>query len=328
MATRPDKFPEWARVSSPDPIIGGLNVQEPPSDKKDLGWERKEKPPAPFQNWLHWLTWQWLVFLDANGGAHHPTGEVQMAIYPDPKEGWVKMDDGTIGDASSGASNRANADTEDLFTLLWEQIPDQWCPVRKNGESVQSLTSSGTTATLTTTSPHGLSNGDTVIISGANEAPYNGTFVISNVTSNGFDYTMSTSTTSPATGTIVYLVGRGASAAVDFSAHKKITLFKTLGRVIGCAGSGAGLTPRVPGEFLGEEAHQQTIAELAAHNHLPGQAHEVAKYGRSTEQTDPSYRNNSDLSTGHYQDYSSTTGSSTPFNVMQPSTFLNFFIKL
>lgn len=43
--------------------------------------------------------------------------------------GWVMMDDGTIGDASSGGTTRANADTVNLFTVLWNNCANADCPV-------------------------------------------------------------------------------------------------------------------------------------------------------------------------------------------------------
>lgn len=67
-------------------------------------------------------------------------------------------------------------------------------------ESV-TLTASGTTASASHTG-HGLANGDIVHIRGANEAAYNGVFAISNVSTNAYDYTMLSSPSSPATGTI------------------------------------------------------------------------------------------------------------------------------
>jgi len=33
--------------------------------------------------------------------------------------GWVAMDDGTIGSATSGSTSRANIDTFPLFDLIW-----------------------------------------------------------------------------------------------------------------------------------------------------------------------------------------------------------------
>jgi hypothetical protein len=43
--------------------------------------------------------------------------------------GWVLARGGTIGKAGSGASARQNADTENLFVLLWNSISNSYCPV-------------------------------------------------------------------------------------------------------------------------------------------------------------------------------------------------------
>lgn len=63
------------------------------------------------------------------------------------------------------------------------------------------ITRSGTTASVAHTA-HGLANGDEVVITGATENEYNGIQTISNVTTNAYDYTVSGSPTTPATGTI------------------------------------------------------------------------------------------------------------------------------
>lgn len=63
------------------------------------------------------------------------------------------------------------------------------------------ITSSGTLATVTHTS-HGLDTGDFVTIRGANETEYLGCYAITATTVNNYEYTMTESTTSPATGTI------------------------------------------------------------------------------------------------------------------------------
>ena len=68
-------------------------------------------------------------------------------------------------------------------------------------EDSVTITSSGTTASVSHTA-HGMSAGQLVKIEGANESPYNGVFAITNVTTNAYDYTMGSTTTSPATGTI------------------------------------------------------------------------------------------------------------------------------
>ena len=68
--------------------------------------------------------------------------------------------------------------------------------------SVTSITRVSATATVTITA-HGFSNGNEVIISGATQTDYNGSFVISNVTANTFDYTVGGTPATPATGTIL-----------------------------------------------------------------------------------------------------------------------------
>ena len=57
------------------------------------------------------------------------TGDVKVTLRPTADTGWVVFDDGTIGSASSGATTRANADTEDLFTLLWNNTTNANCAV-------------------------------------------------------------------------------------------------------------------------------------------------------------------------------------------------------
>lgn len=67
------------------------------------------------------------------------------------------------------------------------------------------ITRSGTTATATATA-HGYRNFQNLTISGANESQYNGSFVITNCTANTFDFTVSGSPATPATGTITSIV--------------------------------------------------------------------------------------------------------------------------
>jgi hypothetical protein len=66
------------------------------------------------------------------------------------------------------------------------------------------ITRSSQTATATKNA-HGFTSGDSVTIAGATQTEYNGTFTISNVTTNTFDYTVTGAPASPATGTITCL---------------------------------------------------------------------------------------------------------------------------
>jgi len=70
--------------------------------------------------------------------------------------------------------------------------------------AVTSITSVGTTATVTTTINHGFSNGQSVLITGAVPTEYNGQVTISTAgpATNTFTYTVQSGLLSPATGTI------------------------------------------------------------------------------------------------------------------------------
>lgn len=57
------------------------------------------------------------------------TGDVKLTLKSSADSGWVMMNDGTIGDASSSGTTRANADTADLFALLWDNVSDTYAAV-------------------------------------------------------------------------------------------------------------------------------------------------------------------------------------------------------
>lgn len=68
--------------------------------------------------------------------------------------------------------------------------------------SVSSITRSGSTVTVTTTGTHNFASGQEVTIAGANETEYNGAQDITVTSSTTFTYTIATTPSSPATGTI------------------------------------------------------------------------------------------------------------------------------
>ena len=57
------------------------------------------------------------------------TGDVKLTFKSIADAGCVLANDGSIGDASSGATARANADTRSLFIHMWDHISDVYCPV-------------------------------------------------------------------------------------------------------------------------------------------------------------------------------------------------------
>lgn len=97
--------------------------------------------------------------------------------------------------------------------------------------SVISIARVGTIATVTTSAAHGYTNGQMVIISGATQAEYNGTYSITLLTATTFSYTVVVGPTTPATlgaspaakvgastGVISTLVRSGTTTVVRLSA--------------------------------------------------------------------------------------------------------------
>lgn len=61
------------------------------------------------------------------------TGTVRFTIQTVADTGWVMFDDGTIGNAGSGATSRANADCASLFTLMFDNFTDALAPLYSSG---------------------------------------------------------------------------------------------------------------------------------------------------------------------------------------------------
>lgn len=74
---------------------------------------------------------------EGDGGAEVPvdpnslmqTGDFDWQPRSGARSGWVRANGRTIGSASSGASERANADCEALYLFNWNEYSDTYCPV-------------------------------------------------------------------------------------------------------------------------------------------------------------------------------------------------------
>ena len=53
-----------------------------------------------------------------------PTGDFKPWAFSAVPSGWIWLDGSTIGNAASGATGRANADTQALFIKLWDDAPN------------------------------------------------------------------------------------------------------------------------------------------------------------------------------------------------------------
>ena len=88
--------------------------------------------------------------------------------------------------------------------------------ILKPNLQIDILRSSGTTVTVQTKEQHNMLPGDTIVISGANETAYNGTFTVSNVTGfNTFTYTALTTPSAATASGIFYLSIVGWYGAVN-----------------------------------------------------------------------------------------------------------------
>lgn len=135
-------------------------------------------PQTASQDFLYGGWWR-----DITGLAPNPAAPAQGKVV-------LQGDHGTIIPAGAELSSGNNAYTTDATaTIIAQSI------------AAASLTRSGTTAIFETASPHGLATGMAIVVSGATETAYNGTFSITVTADNEFTYEVADSPTSPATGT-------------------------------------------------------------------------------------------------------------------------------
>src|SRR5262245_62153853 len=74
------------------------------------------------------------------------TGDAKLTFKTVADVGWVMMNDGSIGDASSGATTRANADCQALFTLFFNNCADADVPLQTSTGAATTRAAQGTAA--------------------------------------------------------------------------------------------------------------------------------------------------------------------------------------
>ena len=177
-------------------------------------------------------------------------GRVRPTILTTAPSGWVILNDGSIGSASSSATTRANADTSSLYTLLWNTCSNAVCPV------------SG---------------------------------------------------------------GRGASAAADFAANKTLTLFPMKGRIVKVPSVSANVGQTGGGETV-------VMTKVPDHEHTISAILEVG-IGLTPNNWTAAYAENVSGTTTYDRNFNRNpstdlVGIGNAQNVMQPTVFLNYMIKL
>jgi len=73
------------------------------------------------------------------------TGDAKLTYKSTADVGWILANDGTIGDAGSGAT-RANLDTQALFTFFYNNFVDAVCPVQTSAGGATTRVAQGTAA--------------------------------------------------------------------------------------------------------------------------------------------------------------------------------------
>src|SRR3990167_152876 len=109
----------------------------------------------------------------------------------------------THNDKSDVLGAALNVEELDIFGNPSFIQPETIFGAESISSPLTSVTSSGTTATATSTNQHGLTTGDSVTISGADVAAYNGTFTATVTNGTVFTYTMLSDPADTTTGTIV-----------------------------------------------------------------------------------------------------------------------------
>lgn len=145
--------------------------------------------------------------------AEHAVGLAELGKFDSVAQQFVTSQPYTIGTMlkSSNASTWTPVQESDLtFRMYGARFTSTIRTVnlgQLRGAAVASLTGSGTTATLTTSTPHGFVTGQKVVISGATQSDYNGSFTVTVTGPTTFTYTVANSPATPATGTILIAAG-------------------------------------------------------------------------------------------------------------------------
>jgi hypothetical protein len=276
-----------------------------------------------------------LTYLDSTITNQIPTGVRWDTYAVTAPAGWVMMDDGTIGNASSGATTRANADTEDLFELLWNSYADVYCPVLPGGRGANAIADFAANKTINLPRVIGR------LSATAGQATVASNFIA--------DYTTSlltvVDTTIFYTGSPVQLTNTGGSLPTGLSLattyyvviHSASQIYlasstvnavaaavSPSGNVVTFSNNGSGtntlnsvFTNKPTGSYEGEQTHLDTQSEMPGHTH--------SQEGANSQEA-PTGSGQTFVKEGTTQ--VGSAGGSQPHNNMPPVSYCNTMIKL
>jgi hypothetical protein len=254
--------------------------------------------------------------------------------------GWVQMNDGTIGNPSSNATTRAHFDTFPLYNMLWNGILNTYCPVinssavyvGRGASSIADFTANNSIfipkalgRVLSGADPSGVNFGKVFNASGSGlvvddtSAFYTGTPVgLSNI-GGVLPAPLNNSTS-------YYLIV--VSSNTFFIASTLANAEAGIPITLTTAGSGTSiltstLPPHPLAQYVGQDTHAQITSEMAAHSHPP-----TSGNGFEVEVSSGGSSNFIGGTLTQIQSRTGVAGSGTPFNVLQPTTYANYLIKL
>lgn len=286
------------------------------------------------------------------------TGDLRTSINQFFPYGWVAMNNGSIGNASSNATARANADTFQLFSLLWSLFS-----IYTSGTSnslAQMVNSSGTPVAYGASAIADFNANNALfltstlgrVLMGAvpasaltTQIAYQTTFVGDNngagilriTTANSVNYYNGMPITFSANGgtlpggivaNTVYYVSN-LTGTTSFNVSTTYANAIALTRIAYSSNSiGSPIVSSVlAGSLSGEYSHTMLLSELVQHTHDPGNGTAYlmqTTVGNGLSSTTVTTPATSALTTGNVTGL--TTGQ--PFNVTQPGYFMNIFMKL
>lgn len=90
---------------------------------------------APLSTVLQFATDELTAYGTSIANALYKTGDIKKTVKKTAETGWLLLDGKTIGSASSGGTSRANADTADLYALLWTDWDNTVLPIQDSSGS-------------------------------------------------------------------------------------------------------------------------------------------------------------------------------------------------
>ena len=195
--------------------------------------------------------------------------------------GWLFMNDGTIGSASSGATARANIDTFPLYNLIWNNVSRTWAPIvgSSTGTAIGDFTAN-LPLYLTRALGRvfaGTLNTEISSLFTYTTTPGQTTVTVTSGTTGfvtGAPVTLTTSGTlaSPFVLGKVYYVINLSPTQIQFAATLADALVPTPITFDGSTSVGSQtvtVTPYMLGQTAGEDQHTLTTSEIPSHNHPP-----------------------------------------------------------